>query len=210
MTSHRYFLCDFFAARRRAQSLCSLRRFPAPRRLPAKTGRFALRNCAVAALFAPFALSNSVFAQEIDEIIVYGDLRESEIEDVPSSVTVLDEALIRQRNASHFEEMVAAAANLNLSNGASRARFFQIRGVGERGQFTEPLNPSGGLCSSRAWTSAGIGQFQRSSTSADRSVRGPRAPSYGANALEPGSIRLAAAMPRTHELPDGLSLEAGD
>ena len=208
MTSHRYFLCDFFAARRRAQSLYSLRRFPAPRRLPAKIGRFALRNCAIAALFAPIALSNSVFAQEIDEIIVYGDLRESEIEDVPTSVTVLDEALIRQRNASHFEEMVAAAANLNLSNGASRARFFQIRGVGERGQFTEPLNPSVGLLIDGVDFS-GIGGISTLFDVEQIEVfRGPQGTLYGANALA-GLISLRSHAAE-HEPSGRLRLEAGD
>ena len=155
-----------------------------------------------------FALSTLATAQQIDEIIVYGDLRESEIEDVPTSVTVLDEALIRQRNASHFEEMVAAAANLNLSNGASRARFFQIRGVGERGQFTEPLNPSVGLLIDGVDFS-GIGGISTLFDVEQIEVfRGPQGDLYGANALA-GLISLRSHAAE-HEPSGRLRLEAGD
>ena len=198
MNSHRYFRI----ARHLAQSLASLRRFPALRDL------FTLENGALALFNALFALSTPATAQEIDEIIVYGDLRESEIENVPTSVTVLDESLIRQRNASHFEEMVAAAANLNLSNGASRARFFQIRGVGERGQFTEPLNPSVGLLVDGVDFS-GIGGISTLFDVEQIEVfRGPQGTLYGANALA-GLISLRSHAPQ-HEASGRFRLEAGD
>ena len=158
--------------------------------------------------FIPFVLPILATAQEIDEIIVYGDLRESEIEDVPTSVTVLDEALIRQRNASHFEEMVAAAANLNLSNGASRARFFQIRGVGERGQFTEPLNPSVGLLIDGVDFSGIGGVSTLFDVEQIEVFRGPQGDLYGANALA-GLISLRSHAAE-HEASGRLRLEAGD
>ena len=198
MNSHRY----VHVARRLAQSLSSLSRFPALRDLST------LSDVALVLLIALFALSTSATAQEIDEIIVYGDLRESEIENVPTSVTVLDESLIRQRNASHFEEMVAAAANLNLSNGASRARFFQIRGVGERGQFTEPLNPSVGLLIDGVDFS-GIGGISTLFDVEQIEVfRGPQGTLYGANALA-GLISLRSHAAE-HEASGRLRLEAGD
>ena len=157
---------------------------------------------------ALFALSAPATAQQIDEIIVYGDLRESEIENVPTSVTVLDESLIRQRNASHFEEMVAAVANLNFSSGASRARFFQIRGVGERGQFTEPLNPSVGLLIDGVDFS-GIGGISTLFDVEQIEVfRGPQGTLYGANALA-GLISLRSRAAQ-HEPSGRLRLEAGD
>ena len=198
MNSHRY----VHVARRLAQSLSSLRRFPALRDL------FTLENGTLPLLITLLALSTSTTAQEIDEIIVYGDLRESEIENVPTSVTVLDESLIRQRNASHFEEMVAAAANLNLSNGASRARFFQIRGVGERGQFSEPLNPSVGLLVDGVDFS-GIGGISTLFDVEQIEVfRGPQGTLYGANALA-GLISLRSHAAE-HEASGRLRLEAGD
>ncbi len=157
---------------------------------------------------AVLALPLRPAAQEIDEIIVYGDLRESEIENLPTSVTVLDESLIRQRNASHFEEMVAAAANLNLSNGASRARFFQIRGVGERGQFTEPLNPSVGLLVDGVDFSGIGGVSTLFDVEQIEVFRGPQGTIYGANALA-GLISLRSHAAE-HDASGRIRVEAGD
>ena len=182
---------------------------PSLSELPASGAPPGLRDRTLPLLIiALLALSNSTSAQEIDEIIVYGDLRESEIEDVPTSVTVLDEALIRQRNASHFEEMVAAAANLNLSNGASRARFFQIRGVGERGQFTEPLNPSVGLLIDGVDFSGIGGVSTLFDVEQIEVFRGPQGDLYGANALA-GLISLRSHTAE-HEASGRLRLEAGN
>ena len=104
--------------------------------------------------------------------------------------------------------MVAAAANLNLSNGASRARFFQIRGVGERGQFTEPLNPSVGLLIDGVDFS-GIGGISTLFDVQQIEVfRGPQGDLYGANALA-GLISLRSHAAE-HEASGRLRLEAGD
>ena len=209
MSIYRYIHRYFVVARRRAschfqrQELPSLRELPASSALP--TPRDGVLPLLIIVLFALFT---SATAQEIDEIIVYGDLRESEIEDVPTSVTVLDEALIRQRNASHFEEMVAAAANLNLSNGASRARFFQIRGVGERGQFTEPLNPSVGLLIDGVDFSGIGGVSTLFDVEQIEVFRGPQGDLYGANALA-GLISLRSHAAE-HEPSGRLRVEAGD
>ena len=78
---------------------------------------------------------NFSFAQEqespgIEEIIVNADYRLSDLNDIPSSVIVLDETLIQNRNAQHLEEILLNAPNVNFSSGSSRARFFQVRGIG--------------------------------------------------------------------------------
>lgn len=146
--------------------------------------------------------------QEIDEIIVYGELRESHIENLPSSVTVLDEALIQARNASHLEELLAASANVNLASGASRARFFQIRGVGERGQFIEPLNPSVGLLIDGVDFSGIGGVATLFDVEQVEVFRGPQGTLYGANALA-GLISMRSRSPEF--APSGsVRLEVGD
>ena len=145
---------------------------------------------------------------QIDEIIVYGELRESQIENLPSSVTVLDEALIKARNASHLEELLAASANVNLANGASRARFFQIRGVGERGQFIEPLNPSVGLLIDGVDFSGIGGVATLFDVERVEVFRGPQGTLYGANALA-GLISVRSRSPEFD--PSGrVRLEVGD
>jgi outer membrane receptor protein involved in Fe transport len=46
------------------------------------------------------------------------------------------------RQAEHIEDIVGIVPNLNFSSGASRGKFIQIRGIGERSLFSEPINAS--------------------------------------------------------------------
>ena len=57
---------------------------------------------------------------------------------------MIDAEVISQRNSNHLEQILALAPNVNFAAGASRGRYFQIRGIGERSQFVDPLNPSVG------------------------------------------------------------------
>ena len=84
--------------------------------------------------------SLSLGASTIEEIIVTADLKEKQEIDIASSVFVLSEEAIEAREASHFEDVVNSIPNLNFAAGSNRARFFQIRGVGERSQFASPVN----------------------------------------------------------------------
>ena len=166
----------------------------------------ALKRLAV--LIPLVAWSALATAEEIEEIIVYGELRESHIENLPTSITVLDEELIRAQNASHLEEVLLASANVSISSGASRARFFQIRGVGERGQFIEPLNPSVGVLVDGVDFS-GIGGIATLFDVEQIEVfRGPQGTLYGANALA-GLIALRSRSPE-FEPSGSIRLEAGD
>ena len=139
-------------------------------------------------------------AQEIDEIIVYGDLRESEIEDVPTSVTVLDEALIRQRNASHFEEMVAAAANReSLQRRVAGAVLPDTRRVGERGPVHRAAKSLGGPAHRWGGLQRDRGCLDAVRRRADRSVS--RAPGRPLRRQRAGGTHFAAQpCPRTRVL----------
>ena len=81
----------------------------------------------------------------LEEIIVTADFRQSAVEDIAASISVIDPDTMSKKNAQHLEDILLNAPNVNLASGASRARFIQIRGIGERGQFSEPLNSSVGL-----------------------------------------------------------------
>jgi len=146
--------------------------------------------------------------QRIEEITVYGELRESSILRLPTSVTVLGDALIDSRSATHLEEILAASANINLASGTSRARFFQIRGVGERSQFIEPLNPSVGLLIDGVDFSGIGGAATLFDIEQVEVFRGPQGTLYGANALA-GLISLKSRDP-TFEPTGRLRLQAGD
>lgn len=94
-------------------------------------------------------LSCPVFAQgqeeQIETIIVRGALSETPLSQMASSISVLTDQDIDQRQAQHLEDLLNRAANVNFASGASRGRFIQIRGIGERSQFVDPINPSVGF-----------------------------------------------------------------
>lgn len=140
------------------------------------------------------AAHTATSAAGIDEIVVRGDLREGRLLDLPVSVTVIDESALRSRSASHLEEVLNVAPNVNFSSGASRSRFFQIRGIGERGQFVEPLNPSVGVILdgvdlTGAATAATLFDVEQVEI-----FRGPQGTRYGANA-HAGLIVLQSRAP---------------
>ena len=83
--------------------------------------------------------------KEIIEIVVMSDLRKNTVDAVSTSLQIIDSESIDRRNAQHLDTLLNTAANVNFSSGASRGRFIQIRGIGERSQFVEPINPSVGV-----------------------------------------------------------------
>ena len=48
---------------------------------------------------------------------------------VPSGATVVTAEEVSRTSAQHVEDLLGLTANVNYSNGASRARFLQIRGI---------------------------------------------------------------------------------
>ena len=119
----------------------------------------------------------------IEEIVVTATLREDTLGSTASSVGVVTADEIAARGAAHLEEILAAVPNVNYASGASRARYYQIRGIGERGQFDEPLNSSVGLVVDGVDLS-GIGTVAMLTDVEQVEVlRGPRGTLYGANAL---------------------------
>ncbi len=168
-----------------------------------------MRYCGVLLLFvvvgsAPAAADEPV----IEEIIVTGELRQDSIDTVPSSISVVTAAEIAQRGAQHLEGVFALTPNVNFASGASRARYFQIRGVGETGQFVEPLNSSVGLVIDHVDFS-GIGTIGTLYDVDQVEVfRGPQGTLYGANALA-GLINVTTNEP-TQTAGAGVRVEAGD
>jgi len=100
-----------------------------------------------AVLCAIAAAAHSAHAEEIKlpEMVVSADFRPNLAQETPISLTTIDSETIESRGAQHIEEILNLAPNVNVSSGASRGQYFQIRGIGERSQFTSPINPSVGL-----------------------------------------------------------------
>ena len=163
----------------------------------------------VAALMAAAMPASAISAEPvIEEIVVTGEFRPEDIDRVPSSISVVGEHLIEARGAAHLEDIAVVVPNLNLASGASRARYFQIRGIGERGQFAEPLNSSVGLIIDGVDFS-GIGTVGTLFDVDQVEVfRGPQGTRYGANALA-GLINVATRGPTA--VPEArFRVEAGN
>ena len=148
--------------------------------------------------FAIVLASSSLFAQPntaaIDQIIITADYRESNALDISASVSVIGSEIIEKKNANHLEEILLNVPNINSSAGASRARFYQIRGIGERGQFSEPLNSSvgviiDGIDFSGIGTAALLYDVEQVEV-----LLGPQGTRYGSNALA-GLINIASKSP---------------
>ena len=95
------------------------------------------------------ALSPAAFAAsddaDVERVVVYGTLDNTPLSQTASTISVLSADDIKERNAQHLEALFNKVPNLNFSMGASRGRFVQIRGIGERSQFVDPVNPSVGF-----------------------------------------------------------------
>jgi len=172
-----------------------------------------IRTLALALIFAgPTVLAQEDKGSEeglaIEEIVVTATFRGDELYQVPSSIGVVPAEAIARRGATHLEEILNMIPNVNYSKGASRVRFLQIRGIGERGQFREPLNSSVGLIVDGVDLS-GIGTVAMLFDVEQVEVlRGPQGTRYGANALA-GLVNVVTRAP-TDANEGELELFAGN
>ena len=153
-----------------------------------------------------FTQSLSVAAENtIEEIIVTADFRDRNELSTPTSISVMTEDIIKSRAAQHFEELVNAIPNVNYAAGSNRARFFQIRGIGERSQFVAPINPSVGFLVDNVDFSGAATIATMLDVEQVEVLRGPQGTRYGANALA-GLINI-----KTHDPQDqfGANLKVG-
>ncbi|MFT4634604.1 MAG: iron complex outermembrane receptor protein [Arenicella sp.] len=146
-------------------------------------------------LAVALCLSTKAFAAEpLTEIVVTAELLETNALRLANSVTVIDNAVIDQRNAQHLEDLLGLAPNVNFASGASRGRFIQIRGIGERSEFQAPIINSVGLLIdgidlTGIATAASTLDVQQVEV-----LRGPQGTLYGANALA-GLINIVSNRP---------------
>ncbi len=161
------------------------------------------------AFFPCFIFPMASLAQPaLEEIVVTADYRLNLVDDIPASITVIDADTMSRRNAQHLEDILLNAPNVNFASGGSRARFIQIRGIGERGQFSEPLNSSVGMLIDGVDFS-GIGNAAMLYDMEQVEILlGPQGTRYGSNALA-GLINLQTRAP-TSEFSAGMQLQGAN
>ena len=77
------------------------------------------------------AFAQQETANELEEIIVTARFRDAGLLKSSGSISVVQQATLFDRGAQHLEETLNVLPNVNFSSGASRARFIQVRGVGD-------------------------------------------------------------------------------
>ncbi|QDP03067.1 TonB-dependent receptor [Thalassotalea sp. PS06] len=132
--------------------------------------------------------------QGIEVITVQSDFREETLQTIPSSLTILSASDMETRNAENLEDVLGAVANVNFSSGSQRARYYQVRGIGERSQFQEAINPSVGVVMDEI-DLAGIGGIASTFDIGQvEFFKGPQGTRFGANALA-GLVYLQSNAP---------------
>ena len=168
------------------------------------------QNAQLSLLILAIAGTTSTYADDVqlDTVVVEADFRQTDVQQIPEAVTVVGSQQIEARSAEHLEQVLSFAPNVNFSSGASRGRYFQIRGIGERSQFVDPVNPSVGLMidgidMTGLGAAATLFDVQQVEV-----LRGPQGTRFGANALA-GMINIRSNDPS--KKPEGyIKASAGN
>jgi outer membrane receptor protein involved in Fe transport len=147
-------------------------------------------------------------ATALDTVKVSADFRDLDLQQIPSAITVVDEDEINKRNANHLESILSLAPNVNFSAGASRGKYIQIRGIGERSQFTDPTNPSVGLIMDGIDITGLGGAATLFDIEQIEVLRGPQGTAFGASALA-GAINIVSKE-QTEDNSGYISAEIGN
>ena len=145
---------------------------------------------------------------EIERIEIKGELLPTTTDSASNAVEILNMELIESLGASHLQDVLHQLGNVNFASGSSRARFFQVRGMGERSQFVDPVNPSVGIAidgidytgMANAATLFDISQIEV--------FKGPQGTNIGANAMA-GYINMYGTEPGEGQAAR-LRLETGN
>jgi len=142
-------------------------------------------------------LSTTAIAEEtitLDPIVIGADFREKKLSQTSNSVTVIGEDEVYDKASKSFVETLASTPNVNFSSGASKAKYIQIRGIGERSQFDTPVSPSVGVILDGidySQSTLGLNLFDVKQVEV---LRGPQGTTFGANGMA-GVINVQSNEP---------------
>ncbi len=156
----------------------------------------------------PIIFSLSVLSNEIEEIIVKGEYREKSISDEDSSIVVIQSEKIKSQAIKHFQQLSYLVPNLNYAASDSRARYFQIRGIGERSGYQGTPNSSVGFLIDDIDYSGQGGIATLFDVDQVEVFRGPQGSRTGANALA-GLIYIKTKDP-TNQFEGTSEITIGD
>lgn len=131
----------------------------------------------------------------LEEIIITADFFSTPLMQSSTSVSTLSEQFIRDRGAQHLEEAFSSAPNLNWSSAAARARFIQLRGIGDLEQFQDPkYYPSVGINLNNIELGANAAAASLFDIKQVEILRGPQGTRFGSSG-HAGLINLQSSRP---------------
>lgn len=131
---------------------------------------------------------------DVERVSITADYRDISIDRLPGSASVVSSKTITERNAEYLEQILNVTPNVNVSSGASRGRYVQVRGIGERSQFREPLNPSVGFIVDDIDLSGIASLGTLFDVQQVEVLRGPQGTQYGSSAMA-GLVKLKTFDP---------------
>ena len=150
-----------------------------------------------AILASAVSLSTLTHAQSpepLETIEVSADFQQQTLNQTPQSIAIIDSEVIQKRSAQHLQEVLNTVGNINFSGGTSTARFIQIRGIGERSQFVDNVNPSVGLIIDGIDYSGLGGAASLFDIGQVEVFRGPQSGRFGVNSLA-GMVVMQSEQP---------------
>lgn len=145
---------------------------------------------------------------ELDPIVISADFREAKLSQTSKSISVIGEEKLYDKASQSFIDTLSSTANVNFSAGASKAKYIQIRGIGERSQFTTPINPSVGINLDGidfSQNTLGVSMFDVKQVEV---LRGPQGTTFGSNGLA-GVVNVTSNEP-TKETEGHLEMTMGN
>ena len=132
-------------------------------------------------LISSFSIDS--FSEIIEEVVVKGNWRQTSSNQEDSSIVLLSSKDIKAQSMKHFEQLSFLVPNLNFAASDSRARYFQIRGIGERSGYQGTPNSSVGFLIDDIDYSGQGGIATTFDVDQIEVYRGPQGARIGANAL---------------------------
>jgi len=132
---------------------------------------------------------------DLEEVIVTARFRDIELLKSSGSISIVPEAMILERGAQHLQGILNVLPNVNYSSGASRARFIQMRGIGDLEQFVDPKYfPSVGITIDDVDVNGFASSAVLMDTQQVEVLRGPQGTRFGTNALA-GMVNIRSNDP---------------
>ena len=133
--------------------------------------------------FSLYLFYSNLILTSVEEVVVLGDWKEVTPDKKDASIVLLGSREIDDQAINHFEELTYLVPNLNFAASDSRARYFQIRGIGERSGYQGTPNSSVGFLIDDIDYSGQGGIATTFDIDQVEIHRGPQGSRIGANAL---------------------------